>query len=94
MQVNVLGVVDGSEHQIGKRIFLLCRSVAQRGGQVSLRVVVDEQDAFSLRTQCRTEVERRCCFADAALRIRDGDDCVIPHVKSSIYMECFKDLIR
>src|SRR5689334_429310 len=46
----------------------------ERTGSVTLRIKIDEQNAFSLFCQRRTEVYCRRGFADTALLIRNRDD--------------------
>ena len=71
---NVLWIVNGGLEQGSQCVLHLAGGISQRRSQISLRVVVNEQDFLPFSGQCGGKVQGRRRLPDAAFGICNGND--------------------
>ena len=71
MYFEILRVVNSGKHQVVHCALLLCRGISKRGCQAALRIIVNDQDLFSCRSEGRTKIYRCCRFTNATFLIGD-----------------------
>ena len=71
---NVLRIVNGGQQQRSQCVLHFTGGISQCRSQITLRVVVDEQNLLPFSSQRGAQVQGRRRFPDAALGICNGYD--------------------